>query len=213
MMTAGDRQVLDASSRSEITLTMSPSTRSTSFTPDDLLTLPDGDRYELVNGELVEKKMGFKSSFVGGALFALLWTFTQKHALGWVLPADASFQCFPDSPTLVRKPDVSFISCSRLPASAAPDGHCRIAPDLAAEVVSPTDLFDDVSIKVNEYLAAGVRLVWVIDPKVERVFVYPLHKRPAILTSQDELTGGDVLPGFQCAVAELFQPPPGTTPN
>jgi Uma2 family endonuclease len=126
-----------------------------------------------------------------------------------VLPADASYQCFADDPTKVRKPDVSFIQASRLPASERPTGHCQIAPDLAVEVVSPNDLFEDVSRKVEEYLAAGVRLVWVIDPKAERVFIYRQDGSATILTNKDSLDGEDVVPGFLCAIADLFKPPAG----
>ncbi len=126
-----------------------------------------------------------------------------------MLPADASYQCFADDPTKVRKPDVSFIQASRLPASERPTGHCQIAPDLAVEVVSPNDLFEDVSRKVEEYLAAGVRLVWVIDPKAERVFIYRQDESATILTNKDSLDGEDVVPGFLCAIADLFKPPAG----
>ena len=191
--------------------TMNTSSPSMTFTPDDLLRMPDGDRYELVHGKLVEKNMGFQASVVGGILFALLWNFAKQHSLGWVLPSDTSFQCFPNHPLMVRKPDVSFIDASRLAAKEIPEGHCRIAPDLAAEVISPNDLFEEVSIKVNEYLAVGVRLVWVIDPKVERVFVYRFDGSAAILTNQDQLSGESVIPGFNCAVADLFKMPVGTT--
>lgn len=126
-----------------------------------------------------------------------------------MLPADASYQCFADDPTKVRKPDVSFIQASRLSASERPTGHCQIAPDLAVEVVSPNDLFEDVSRKVEEYLAAGVRLVWVIDPKAERVFIYRHDESATILTNKDSLDGEDVVPGFLCAIADLFKPPAG----
>lgn len=185
---------------------MSLPTSSANFTPEDLLLMPDGDRFELVDGQLVEKGMGFQSSFIGGRLFALLWRFIEQNALGWVLPADTSFQCFPSRPTQVRSPDVSFIRSSRLAAADMPQGHCRIAPDLAAEVISPNDLFGAMSLKVNEYLAAGVLLVWVIDPNSERVFVYRANGTAAILTKLDELSGEDVVPGFHCQVADLFKP-------
>ncbi|MCA9142425.1 MAG: Uma2 family endonuclease [Planctomycetaceae bacterium] len=188
---------------------MSVPSQHTTFTPEDLLHVPDGKSFELVHGQLVEKNMGFESSFVGLQLSFFLVRYCYSKGLGWVLPADASYQCFADDPTKVRKPDVSFIQASRLAASQRPTGHCQIAPDLAVEVVSPNDLFEDVSRKVDEYLAAGVRLVWVIDPKAERVFIYRHDESATILTNKDSLDGEDVVPGFLCAIADLFKPPAG----
>jgi Uma2 family endonuclease len=126
-----------------------------------------------------------------------------------VLPSDAGYQCFPDDPGKVRKPDVSFIQAARLAVEDEPAGWARIAPDLAVEVVSPNDLFEAVSIKVREYLAAGVRLVWVIDTATQMVYVYPHDRRGEILTQDDDLSGGDVVEGFHCRVADLFAPPTG----
>lgn len=181
----------------------------TKYTPEALLSMPDGDQYELVDGELVERQMGFRSSRIGGQLFKFLAMHCDQHQLGWVLPSDAGYQCFPDDPGKVRKPDISFIQAARLAAEDEPEGWARIAPDLAVEVVSPNDLFEAVSIKVREYLAAGVRLVWVIDTATQMVYVYPNGRRGEILTHDDELSGGDVVEGFQCRVAGLFAPPIG----
>src|SRR5262249_31147920 len=111
------------------------------FTPEDLLALPDGDSFELVNGHLVERHMGAESSWIGGELYRLIGTYCRENQSGWVWPADGSYQCFPDRPNLVRKPDVSFIRRGRLPGEQLPRGHIRIQPDLAVEVVSPKDLF------------------------------------------------------------------------
>jgi Uma2 family endonuclease len=178
------------------------------YTPEDLLALPDSVSYELVDGELVERNMGFESSVVGGRLFRLLANHCHSNNLGDVAPADASYQCFPDAPNKVRKPDVSFIALGRLPAGVLPRGHCRIAPDLAAEVVSPNDAFSEVETKVSEYLAAGVRLVWVIDPPTRVVLVYRPDGSGARLSDGYELTGEDVVSGFRCLVGELFPSPP-----
>jgi len=180
------------------------------YTPEDLLALPDSVSYELVDGELAERNMGFESSFVGGILFRLLSNHCAANGLGIVLPADASYQCFPDAPNKVRRPDVSYIASGRLPAGVLPRGHCPIAPDLAAECVSPNDSFSEVETKVNEYLAAGVRLVWVIDPPTRVVLVSRPDGTVARLSDGDELTGEDVVPGFRCRVGELFPSPPGT---
>ncbi len=184
----------------------------TTYTPDDLLAMPDGGKsYELVCGELVEQKIGFRSSLVSGQLLVFLYIHCQREQLGWVLPADTGYQCFPDDPNKVRKPDVSFVRAGRLPFEDAPEGWATVAPDLAVEVISPNELFKAVLIKVREYLAAGVRLVWVIDPATQTVHVYRHDGRGNILTSEDHLSGEDVVAGFDCRVADLFTPPAGVT--
>ena len=109
------------------------------YTPEDLLAMPDGKSYELVDGRLVERNMGAKSSRVGGRLHLRLDPFCEEHNLGIVWPADNGYQCFPHAPGLVRKPDVSFVRSGRLPGDIEPDGWVKIPPDLAVEVVSPND--------------------------------------------------------------------------
>lgn len=177
------------------------------FTPEDLLSMPDGDRYELVDGRLVERAMGFESSWIGGRVFSALSAHCDARSLGWVLPADASYQCFPDASDKVRKPDVSFINRGRLPDERPPTGHCRIAPDLAVEVISPNDLFAEVGEKVQEYLEAGVRLVWVVNPSTRFVHVHRPDGRASDLSGDDQVSGEDVVDGFSCRVADLFQSP------
>jgi len=187
-------------------------TTKTRFTPEDLLTLPDGDQYELVDGQLVERNMGFKSGRIAGVIERRIGKFVEDHQLGWVLPADVGYQCFPDDTYRVRKPDVSFLRKERLPADQEPEGHCRLAPDLVIEVVSPNDLYEEVTGKVEMYLSAGVLLVWVFDPDRRWVFVYRRDGTGTILRPDDELSGEEVLPGFRCRVGDLFLPPPGTVP-
>jgi Uma2 family endonuclease len=121
-----------------------------------------------------------------------------------VFPEGTSFQCFPDEPDKVRRADVSFIRFGRLTREQPPEGHIRLAPDLAVEVVSPNDLAYDVDSKVEDYLQAGVRLVWVVNPVTRTVRVHRPDGPGATLRADDELTGGDVLPGFSCRIRELF---------
>src|SRR5204863_4792311 len=90
------------------------------YTPDDLLMMPDGDRYELVGGELVEKEMGAESGWIGGRLLTRLSNFVDQGGLGWIFPSEVSYQCFPAQPGLVRRPDVSFIPPGRLPDERIP---------------------------------------------------------------------------------------------
>src|SRR5262245_29590406 len=180
------------------------------YTPEDLLRMPDGDRYELVDGQLLERTMSFWSSYVAGVLYYRLHDYCKSHQLGWVVPEGTTYQCFPDAPAKVRRADVSFVDKTRLSfAQATGEGHLKIAPDLAVEVISPNDLAYEVDAKVGEFLAAGVRLVWVVNPEARTVEVHRPQGPGAILRDPADLEGEDVLPGFRCRVGELFLPPPG----
>lgn len=178
------------------------------ITPEDLLRMPDrGKGYELVDGKLKELNVSTESSHVAGeALFALK-AFVRPAGLGYVLPPDASFQCFPDAPKRVRRSDAAFIAAGRLsPDQYRAEGHCTVCPDLIVEVISPNDLASEVNRKVQEWLKAGARLVWVIDPDAKLVFCH----RPDgvdIRREADTLTGDPVLAGFSCPVADLFRLP------
>lgn len=193
------------------TETAPSSTPHVRLTAKDLLAMPNERDYELVGGQLVCLNGGFDSSHVSGEMFGRLYTHVKAHGLGWVLPIDAGYQCFPRDPDKVRKPDVSFIRAARLKLADRPKGYCRIHPDLVVEVISPNDLAIELSKKVEDYLEAGVPLVWVLDPESQRVFIYRRTGSDAILSRHDELTGEEVVPGFHCQVSELFADPPGVS--
>src|SRR3954469_7627368 len=142
------------------------------FTPKDLLVLPDAVNYELIDGILVERHMGSESSAVAVAISVILYTFVKARRLGHVFTTDCGYQCFADAPGKVRKPDVSFVRSGRLPNDRPPEGHIKLAPDLVVEVISPGDLAYEIDEKVAEYLAAGVRLVWVVNPKTRSVRIH-----------------------------------------
>lgn len=181
------------------------------YTPEDLLTMPDGDSYELVNGELVERNMSYWSSFIGSIISYLLNAYCFESKRGWVAASDASFQCFPDDPQKVRRADVSFIRLDRLTsAMATAKGHMPLAPDLAVEVVSPGDLYYEVDAKTEEWLAAGVQLVWIVNPRNRTVTIRRADGTSTVLHENDELTGESVIPGFRCRVSELFLLPTDT---
>ena len=183
---------------------------NTEITPDDLLKMPDGECYELVDGQLVERNVSLRSSYIGARLSRLIGNFCEEHPLGWVIGADCGYQCFADKPKLVRRPDVSFIRLGRLTEEQISQGFVRIAPDLAVEVLSPNDLAYDIDSKVEEYLRAGVRLVWVVNPETRTILIYRADGSIQGLREPDELSGEDTLPGFRCQVGALFTMPPGT---
>ena len=193
------------------TLTMPPprsaprERRPTGYSPEDLLSMPDGEQYELVDGQLEGKAMSGLSSWVGLEVGARLRNFVVEHQLGWVFGADAGYQCFADAPDKVRKPDVSIVAKDKLP-NGPTDGHLRVAPDLAVEVASPNDSLRDTDRKVEDYLAAGVRSVWLIDPNVRIVQVIRANGTSLRLRDPDELTEPDILPGFRCYVRDFLPP-------
>lgn len=180
-------------------------------TAQELLAMPNAKNFELVNGELVERNMGWESEFFGSNLHVLLGMFCRQHNCGWVNGSNAGYQCyeeaFPDDPDRVRKPDVSFISVDRLPSNAVPKAYCEIVPELAIEVISPNDRYHEVEEKVDEYLRAGVRLVWVVHPQKKTIRIHRANGTVQDLRLADELSGEEVIPGFRCPVSEVFRLP------
>jgi Uma2 family endonuclease len=168
----------------------------------DLHEVPEG--YELVDGRLVEQHVGAKSSWVAGRLFALLLAHSEKHGLGWVFPSETAYR-FPNRKT-TRKPDASFIRRGRLKDEVIPDGELKLHPDLAVESVSPNDTVYELDEKIEDYLAVGVRLVWVVNPQARIVIVHRPDGTLSKLREGQELDGEDVVPGFRCALAAFLPP-------
>ena len=175
------------------------------LTADDLWRLPDdGMRHELVQGELrTMAPGGSEHGAINMDLGGPLWTFVRKHKLGRIFSADTGF-VLTQNPDTVRAPDLAFVSAARIAAVGMPQKFWPGAPDLAVEIVSPSDTLQDVEEKVDEWLAAGTTLVWVINPRRKRVTVYRAPRSVTILEVDDELDGQDVVPGFKCRVADLF---------
>lgn len=186
------------------------------YTPEDLLAMPDGNAYELVGGQLLERNMGAESSRVGGKLYSRLDRFCEDHKLGITWPADNGYQCFPHDPGLVRRPDVSFVRSGRLPGDVPPKGWVKIPPDLAVEVVSPNDLVEALEEKLDDYRKVEVPLIWVIYPELRKAKVLRRDGSVSELREDDELAGEDVVPGFRCPVREILpkraQPEGGSEP-
>ncbi len=131
---------------------MHTTTETGVVTPDDLLNMPDSVAYELVDGNLVERHMGAESSEIAARIIFLLGLFIRTARLGRIFGSDTSYQCFAEAPDKVRRADVGFVRLERLPNGRAPKGQCRVAPDLAVEVVSPNDTAEEVDEKVFEWL-------------------------------------------------------------
>jgi Uma2 family endonuclease len=187
---------------------MSTAVSQTSYTPEDLLKMPDGDRFELVDGQLVELNMSAWSSYVAGRVHYLVSSHSMPHHLGWPFPEGTSYQCFANHPNKVRKPDFSFIALNRLSVEQAQaEGHTSVVSDLVTEVVSPNDTYYEVETKVKEWKEAAVRLLWVINPETRSVRAYRADGSDATLEEDDEISGEDVVPGFRCKVREFFLPP------
>lgn len=172
--------------------------------PEDLLRMPGGDRYELIDGVPVEKSMGAKADEVGSALIGALLPYCRANKLGRVYGAATGYQCFPSKPKQVRMPDVSFVAAGRLADDTTPDGYILVPPDFAAEVVSPRDKYEQVALKIADYKDAKVRLIWVISPKTKTVLIRRADGSCSEVGEDGQLSGEDVIPGFACTVAELF---------
>ncbi len=178
----------------------------THYTPEDLLAMPDGKSYELVGGQLEERQMGIESSWVAGRILVRLGQFSGEHKLGWALPADSGYQCFPHDPGMVRIPDASFVKTGRFPGDVLPKGWAKVAPDLVVEVLSPNDLVYKLEEKLSDYRKVGVPLIWVINPESRTVMVYRRDGSISRLQEDDELSGEDVVPGFRCPIREILPP-------
>ncbi|MBI1748795.1 MAG: Uma2 family endonuclease [Acidobacteria bacterium] len=174
------------------------------MTAEELIKMPDDSyKYELVRGELIRMSpTGGQHGIVTINISLPLASYVKSHNLGKVCGAETGFK-ITQNPDTVRAPDVSFIARDRIPEEI-PDNYWPFAPDLAVEVVSSNDRYDEIQQKVKEYLDAGARMVWVADPKTRIIMVYRSLKEVLVLTEKDNLSGEDVIPGFTCSVADLF---------
>ena len=186
------------------------------FTPEELETLPGGEHYELVDGQLVETGMSLDSSFVATRLAGYAFVYLQEHPMAWCFDATASYRAFPVAPDQVRRPDLSFVARDRLPDGIFPRGHCRLAPDLVVEVMSDNDIATDLERKIGEYLSGGVRLIWIISPETRTARVQRLDGSGVFLREDGLLSGEEVLPGFAVRLTDVLpapRPPAPPTPE
>ena len=175
------------------------------MTAEQMLELPEPSShgYELVRGELIELPgVGYEHALLGRSLMCMLDAFVVERDLGDVFPDSLAYIIARD-PDVVRVPDVSFISKGRIPEGGFA-GFVPFAPDLAIEIVSPSDRADEVHAKVREYIEGGTRMVLVLWPKSRSASVHSPGGVARELGPDDELDGGDVLLGFRVRVGELF---------
>lgn len=172
------------------------------LTADELLALPESEQGELIRGDLQPMSpAGFDHFLLTGRLTGALHRWADARGagpvggeLGFILGRD---------PDTVLAPDISFIAANRAPARGTP-GFLALAPDLAVEVLSPSNSASAILEKVRIYLGAGVRLVWIVDPETNTLTEYTAGAAPRSLTAADTLDGGDVLPGFSLELEPLF---------
>ena len=174
-------------------------------TANELLEMPDdGYRYELIEGELRRMSpAGDEHGRVGMELAIPLGSHVKQNKLGKLYLAETGF-LIKTNPDTVRAPDIAFVRIERIAQGPGVKGYRVGAPDLAVEVVSPGDTVSEVEEKVAEWLEGGARMVWVVSPKLHTVTVYRSLIDIVTLTEKDKLDGGDVVPGFQMNVAEVF---------
>ncbi len=158
--------------------------------------------FELVDGVLVEKVMGYRESLLAIFLAARLSDFAMQNKLGLVTGSDGMMRLFPG---LVRIPDVAFAAWSRFPDGRVPTEPIPdIAPDLAVEVLSRSNTTAEMTRKTREYFDAGTRLVWLVDPDSRCVDVFSSVEKSSRLSEDAILAGAEVLPGFELPVKDLF---------
>jgi Uma2 family endonuclease len=177
------------------------------ITADELFCMPEEDRFELVRGALVpiSPQPGFRHGRIGTALAVEVGGFVCANGLGTCV-VEPGFRLARD-PDTVLGPDFAFVARGRITPDMDQTRYLPLAPDLVAEVISPSDSAGRVAERVQVYLDAGVRLIWFLDPRSESVPVHRPGQEPRTLTGADILSGEDVLPGFTCSVADLFADP------
>jgi Uma2 family endonuclease len=175
-------------------------------TLDVTLPAPHEPLYEIVNGKKVElPPMSIYSNLIASRIDFAMRLFLRDHSLG--TPAMEALFILDREANLRRRPDVAFVAADRWPLNReVPEtGDWEVVPTLAVEVVSPNDLSRDVEEKVVEYFAHGVRAVWVVHPEHRRIYCYFSPTETTILDATGTLEGGDLLPGFQLPLSDLFR--------
>lgn len=184
------------------------------LTEEEFLCLPDdGRKYELVDGEAKVVPTNFEHDMIGAIIISYLMQHAKGH--GAVTTGQTGFRMASGN---IRCPDVSFTLKERLPDGKVPRTMGDAAPDFCVEIISPTEFkappqealsspsedLADIQKKLSEYFASGARLVWHVFPETQSVVVYRSSYEKTVFTTDSTLDTGDILPGFQCPVADLF---------
>jgi Uma2 family endonuclease len=179
------------------------------LTADELLALPnDGQHHELVRGELRTMPPGStEHALIAGRIIRSWSVLLNENDIGEIFPASGGFILQRD-PDTVREPDAAFISRERFDAVGSTAKYWLGAPDLVVEVISPNDVYGEVDAKVAEWLAAGARMVIVVNPRWHTAMVHRPGLPVRILTIDDALDGEDVLPGWRLPLGAQFSPRP-----
>ncbi|HXR08846.1 MAG TPA: Uma2 family endonuclease [Candidatus Acidoferrum sp.] len=179
-------------------------TRKT-WTDQELETLPkDGHKYELLDGDLIMSPVHENHGAVCVEISMLIGAFVQRRKLGKVYDSSTGYRLTKD---LLLSPDVSFVSNARLKKiRVAPDRFLAGAPDLAVEVLSPSDRMTQVNRKLEHYFEHGAKLAWLVNLPKQQVHIYTADSIEALTDLDDVLTGGAVLPGFKCKLRRIFLP-------
>jgi Uma2 family endonuclease len=175
------------------------------FTADQLLRMPsDNFRYELRKGVLIQMSAaGFEHGAIAAALTVLLGQYIKANRLGVYCGAETGFKLAGD-PDTVLAPDFAFVRQERVDLLGRTKKFWPGAPDLAVEVMSPDDTVRKTNEKAGDWIEAGTRMVWVVNPKRQTVTVFRPSADALTLAGMDMLDGQEVIPGFRCSVAEVF---------
>jgi Uma2 family endonuclease len=171
-------------------------------TIDDMYHMPkDGQKYELVDGEIVVSPAGIYHAEIVIKIAHIIATFLDDHPIGKVFGDNVGL-IFPTGN--LRSPDVSFVRIDKLPGGKSPVTFGEFVPDLAVEVLSPRDHARQVADKIGEFLECGVQIVWVVDPKAQTVTAYRSLSNIQQFTASDTISAEPILPGFTCLVSRFF---------
>jgi Uma2 family endonuclease len=158
--------------------------------------------YELIEGTLVEKAMGFRESMIGVYVGSRVYGHVKDRRLGIVAGADGPFKL---TAGVIRYPDVSFVEWAAIPKSmTSVERITTLPPTFAVEVLSDSNTAAEIDLKLKQFFAKDCRLAWVIDPKKRIAEVYTSYASPQVLTADQTLDGGDVLPGFVLPLRDVF---------
>ncbi|MCY2981270.1 MAG: Uma2 family endonuclease [Planctomycetota bacterium] len=173
-------------------------------TVEDVVRLRNSERrlYELVDGTLVEKAMGWQESFLAGILLQWLNNFLDQHRIGVATGPDGMTRLFGDT---VRAPDLAFVAWERMPGGRIPKEPVPdLVPNFVIEVLSAGNTYGEMSRKRREYFHAGVELLWMVDHRSRTVTVFRTPLDATVVTEGHNLDGGNVLPGWNVDIADLF---------